>query len=78
LKVYKNLYKAASEYKCSGCARNFAPVMFKAHVKNCSKLLSAGNVSINDSLLIRAVEYIADSQEIRLVCTGFGSQWGIK
>ena len=39
LRNFKNLYKAASEIKCSGCGKLFSPVIFKGHYLKCAKIV---------------------------------------
>ena len=75
LRTFKNMYKSAAEYKCSGCLRTFAPVLFKAHIQTCSKLVSITDRQVDDRLFIKAVEKTENS--LRFYCSGYGLEWNV-
>lgn len=59
LRRIKNAYKQTHEVKCKGCMQVFKPVIFKAHLQNCPKLLEnefaeIAAVSDSDQIFIKA------------------------
>lgn len=69
------MYKSAAEYKCSGCLRCFAPVLFKAHIQTCGKLVSSSDRQVDDRIFIKAVE--KTQNKIRFYCSGYGLEWNV-
>lgn len=57
LRRIKNAFKQAAEVQCRGCGKKLKPVIFKAHIMNCSSLF-------DDSESFREVAEGADFDQI--------------
>ena len=69
------MYKAAAEFKCSGCLKVYAPILFKAHIQTCSKLILTSDRQVDDRIIIKAVE--KTGEDLRFYCSGYGLEWNV-